>query len=154
MIYADTNFHTSLYCPGPNGAAAVRLDTLAAQSGAGPYPVTLLCRLEFMNALQQSVYASRHGVPGIRMNREHAMVVEAEFYERLAQGSLLFHAVVSEAALERQFHELVHRHTAKEGFRSYDILHVSSALVLGCDTFWSFDAKAKKLARLEGLMVN
>jgi hypothetical protein len=25
---------------------------------------------------------------------------------------------------------------------------------LGCDTFWSFDAKAKKLAELEGLKVN
>ncbi|MFN0128515.1 MAG: hypothetical protein ACKV19_17720 [Verrucomicrobiales bacterium] len=52
------------------------------------------------------------------------------------------------------FHTLVHRHTASEGFRTYDILHVSSALVLGCETFWSFDAKAKKLAKLERLKVN
>jgi predicted nucleic acid-binding protein len=52
------------------------------------------------------------------------------------------------------FRELSNRHTAKGGFRTYDILHVASALVLGCDTFWSFDAKAKKLAKLEGLAVN
>lgn len=30
-------------------------------------------------------------------------------------------------------------------------LHVSSALLLGCDTFWSFDPKALALAAREGL---
>jgi predicted nucleic acid-binding protein len=154
VIYADTNFLTSLFCPGPNEDEAARLDVMAATNGAGPYPVTLLCRLEFVNALQQSVFATRHGVPGFRMNAEHALVAEATFHERLAGGRLLFHAVVGEQLLERQFHELAHRHTAKEGFRTYDILHVSSALALGCDTFWSFDAKAKRLAKLEGLAVN
>ena len=39
--------------------------------------------------------------------------------------------------LERQFEDLSLRHTAKYGFRTYDLLHVSSALLLGCDTFWS-----------------
>jgi hypothetical protein len=34
------------------------------------------------------------------------------------------------------------------------LFHVASALVLGCDTFWSFDAKAKKLGQLEGLRTN
>lgn len=53
--------------------------------------------------------------------------------------------------LEGQFEELSLRHTAKHGFRTYDLLHVSSALVLGCDTFWSFDPKASRLAALEGL---
>jgi hypothetical protein len=43
------------------------------------------------------------------------------------------------------------RHTAKHGFRTYDLLHVSSALLLKCDTFWSFDPKANRLAGLEGL---
>ena len=52
--------------------------------------------------------------------------------------------------LKEQFEELALRHTAKHGFRTYDLLHVASALLLGCDTFWSFDAKAKKLAKLAG----
>src|SRR5688572_23997575 len=50
-----------------------------------------------------------------------------------------------------QFEELALRHTAKHGFRTYDLIHVASALVLRCDTFWSFDPKASKLASLEGL---
>jgi len=154
MIYADTNFFTTLYCPGPRASEAASLNELAAQNRAGPYPVTLLCRLEFVNALQQAVFATRHGVPGFHITPEHALVLEAEFHERLADENWMFHATPPDQALEQQFHTLVHRHTAKEGFRTYDILHVSSALVLGCDTFWSFDAKAKKLAKLEGLAVN
>ena len=46
-------------------------------------------------------------------------------------------------AADVAFVALRHRRVAK-----YDILHVSSALVLGCDTFWSFHTKAKKLAKL------
>lgn len=149
-IYADTNFLTSLYCTGPNNAEAVRLDAAASDG----YPLTLIGRLEFVNALQQSVFSTRNGVPGIRLTPEYAMVVEALFLESLAEGRLLRPMNCDDRALEKQFHALVHRHTAKEGFRTYDILHVSSALVLGCDTFWSFDAKAKKLAKLEGLSVN
>jgi hypothetical protein len=30
-------------------------------------------------------------------------------------------------------------------------MHVASALVLGCDTCWSFDERANKLAKLVGL---
>ncbi len=58
------------------------------------------------------------------------------------------------ANLKDVFDRLSYRHTAKHGFRTYDILHVASALLLGCDTFWSFDVKALKLAKLEGLTTN
>lgn len=149
-IYADTNFLTSLYCTGPNNAAAVHLDAAVTDG----YPLTMIGRLEFVNALQQSVFSTRNGVPGIRLTPEYAMVVEALFLESLAEGRLLRPMNCDDRALETQFQTLAHRHTAKEGFRTYDILHVSSALVLGCDTFWSFDSRAKKLAKLEGLAVN
>ena len=153
-IYADTNFFTALFCSGPNEGEALRLDAVAEAQDAPGYPVTTICRLEFVNALQQSVYSTRHGIPGIHITREHAMTVEAMFFDQLSAGESLRHATVSERLLERQFQDLSHRHTASHGFRTYDILHVASALVLGCETFWSFDAKAKKLARLEGLKVN
>jgi len=55
--------------------------------------------------------------------------------------------------LEQQFEELSLRHTARRGFRTYDLLHVASALALKCGMFWSFDPKASKLAALEGLKV-
>ena len=152
-IYADTNFFTALFCPGPNASAAIRLDATLDAPGGASYPITMLCRLEFVSVLQQSVFSTRQGVPGIQITREHALAVEAMFFDQLSAGKSFRHVTVSERLLERQFHDLSHRHTAREGFRTYDILHVASALVLDCDTFWSFDAKAKKLARLEGLAV-
>ncbi len=153
-VYAATNFFTALFCSGPNTGEALRLDAVADLEGAPAYPVTMICRLEFVNALQQSVYSTRHGVPGIHITQEHAMAVEAMFFDELSAGKTLCDATMSERLLERRFQDLSHRHTAKEGFRTYDILHVSSALVLGCDTFWSFDAKARKLAEQEGPAVN
>ena len=152
--YADTNFITSLFCQGPNTEEATRLHRLAGSLDAVAYPVSLICRLEVINALQHAVFSTRNGVPGMQVNREYALVAEVMFLEQMAAGSEFQSAAVDERVLERRFHALVHRHTAKEGFRTYDILHVSTALALGCDTFWSFDIKAKKLARLEGLAVN
>lgn len=152
--YADTNFITSLFCKGPNTAHARNLHQLACSAGAPPYPVSLIGRLEVINALQHAVFSTRHGIPGMLVNTEYALVVESIFFEHLAAGKEFQAAAVEEGELERLFHDLVHRHTAKDGFRTYDILHVSTALALGCDTFWSFDTKAKKLAKLEGLAIN
>lgn len=42
---------------------------------------------------------------------------------------------------------------AKRGFRTCDILHVVSARLFGCDHFFSFDARASRLAQIEGLEV-
>ena len=53
----------------------------------------------------------------------------------------------------RQFEEIALRHAARHGFRTYDLLHVASALALKCGTFWSFDKRASKLAKLEGLAI-
>jgi predicted nucleic acid-binding protein len=58
---------------------------------------------------------------------------------------------VRQAELERLFEEISLRYTAKHGFRTYDILHVASALLLKSRSFWSFDKRACKLAKLEGL---
>lgn len=152
--YADTNLIVSLFCEGPNKAEAERLHRSAGSGGNFTYPVSLICRLEVVNALQLAVFATQHGVPGMRVSREYAMAAEAIFSEQLAAGTRFRHVAIDERLLERQFQDLSHCHTASHGFRTYDILHVASALVLGCETFWSFDAKAKKLARLEGLRVN
>lgn len=52
-----------------------------------------------------------------------------------------------------KFEEIALRHTARHGFRAYDIMHVAAALVLKCQSFWSFRKKACKLAKLEGLKI-
>jgi hypothetical protein len=37
--------------------------------------------------------------------------------------------------VEKKFEELSLRRTTRHGFRTYDLLHVASALLLGCDIF-------------------
>ena len=150
MIYTDTNFFTNLLIPMVHHEEAKRL----AREIKTPLPVTWLLRIELVNALQQSVFLSRHGALPCRVSPEFATAMEAQFFDEVRAGRKLWETAISHDSICAMFHDLSHRHTAREGFRTYDILHVASALVLGCDTFWSFDAKAKKLARLEGLTVN
>ena len=150
MTYADANFFTSLTIPMLNHEEAKRL----AREIAEPLPLTWLLRVELVNALQQSVFLSRNGALQCRVSPEFATAIEAQIFDEARSGGRLRETQISHDSLYAVFHQLSHRHTAKEGFRTYDILHVSSALVLGCDTFWSFDKKAKRLAKLEGLAVN
>ncbi len=154
MIYADTNFFTNHLAGLALQTEAASLAAKLAASKGPPLPVTWLLRLEVINALQQCVFMSRSGTLQNRFVPEMAAVVEAQFFDLADAGVFYRHCDLDVARVEIVFRDLSHRHTAKDGFRSYDILHVSSALVLGCDTFWSFDAKAKKLACQEGLAVN
>jgi hypothetical protein len=148
--YADTNFLTRCYLlmealPSPKQALAHLRDADRR------LPLIWLHRLEVPNAFEQHVFASRT-IGQTRVNSQTAAAAHARFEEDCVNPvSLLRLATVSLPDLERQFHELSRRHTARFGFRTYDLLHVSAALLLDCDGFWSFDEKANKLAALEGL---
>lgn len=149
--YADTNFLTALFCGGPHGAEAATFRDRAERRSALPLPVTGIGRMELTNALELRVFMARNGVPGVHATPEMALIEEALILEEFERSEIICAVSLLEADLEERFAELSHRHTAKAGFRTYDIIHVASALVLGCDTFWSFDLKAGKLAALEGM---
>jgi predicted nucleic acid-binding protein len=74
-----------------------------------------------------------------------------EHPNRIIAGDVLVWQALPEDELEATFETLAYRHTATGEFRTYDLLHVAAALVLGCDSFWSFDARACRLAKLAGL---
>lgn len=148
--YADTNFFTRLYLDLPESSAVAALAEEAEQRDAAALPVSWLHRVELCNALQFHVFQGR-AAGHKRVTAEQAGEAMATFRAGLASRSFLRPVTLPPADLERQFEELSLRHTARRGFRTYDILHVSSALLLGCDVFWSFDPKASKLADIEGL---
>lgn len=150
--YPDTNFLTRLYLPLPDSEAADRLLEEAKTARVSPLPVTWLHRIETVNAFQLSVFVGRQAGQ-TRVTPEQAAGAWAGFGEDLREGTFLRAVPLALEEVERQFEELALRHTAKHGFRTYDLLHVASALALECDTFWSFDPKASKLARLEGLNI-
>jgi predicted nucleic acid-binding protein len=85
------------------------------------------------------------------MSSERAALALADFDEDLATGHGLIRSPVSTTDLVRETRQLSLRHTARHGYRAYDVAHVACALLLKCDTFWSFDVRASKLAELEGL---
>jgi predicted nucleic acid-binding protein len=82
-----------------------------------------------------------------------AAACQQQFREDLSQGLAMRLVHVSQAEVAERFEAIAMRHTAKHGFRAYDILHVAAAQVLKCERFWSFDKKAVKLAKLEGMKV-
>ncbi len=151
--YADTNFITRLYLSLPGTSEAVAALERLQNNGKEALPITWHHRMETINAFQLLAYASSQSGYQPRVTPEQAAVALVTFRGDLTTPIFLRETPVSMVDLERQFEELSLRHTARHGFRTYDLLHVASALALKCDTFWSFDPKASKLAALEGLKV-
>jgi predicted nucleic acid-binding protein len=145
-IYADTNYFTYLYLEDTGSGHA---DALMREHQP-VLPITWLTRLEVINAFEQSVLTGFGEAPA-RVSAELAAACQQQFRDDLAQGLALRLVNVSHAEVSAKFEDISLRHTARHGFRTYDILHVAAALVLKCERFWSFDKKATKLARLEGL---
>jgi predicted nucleic acid-binding protein len=152
-VYGDTNLFTNLWVDLSHSEEARDL-MVKMRRRSLVLPVTRLLRMEMTNALQRLVYEARNGVQGVRMSPELALMARASFDSELTAGDFLEWRTIPDDELELAFETLAFRHTAKGGFRTYDILHVASALLLGCDTFWSFDVRVRKLARIEGLRTN
>jgi predicted nucleic acid-binding protein len=150
--YAVTNFFPRLYLRLPDSEEVLELLEQAKLQTGPPLPVTWLHRLEVLNALQLHVFTAKNPRQ-VRVTFEQAMVARATFQADVAEADFLRPAQLELQELEAQFEELALRHTAKHGFRTCDLIHVASAMILNCDEFWSFDPKACKLATLEGLRV-
>jgi len=149
-VYCDTNLLVRLYAEMPDSDEIARRFAGLRQGGKSRLPITWLHQIELANALQQLVFLARRG-QGIRMTPEKAALALADFEDDLTEGDGLMLTPIAAVELVRTCRDLSLRHTGTHGFRAYDIAHVASALLLGCRTFWSRDAKASQLAALEGL---
>ncbi len=148
--YADSNFFTRIYFSLIDTPAATDLLEQARLQKAPPLPVTWLHQLEIVNAFELQVFGARQKVQS-RVTPQQAAAAQASFRQDLGESEFLSFALLAGEAVHSAFENLSLRHTARHGFRTYDIVHVASALLLECDTFWSFDGKASRLAKLEGL---
>jgi predicted nucleic acid-binding protein len=151
--FADTNFFTNLWIDLSHSPEADLLWSKVVATG-DCLLVTRLVNLEYTNALQRLLYEARHGVQALQVTAEIAQLARLEMDDALRAGVSVRLEVPKESEVDALFDSLVYRHTASLGFRTADIIHVASALALGCDTFWSFDARAKILATLVGLKTN
>jgi hypothetical protein len=110
-----------------------------------PLPIIWLHQLEFRNALR------------LRVFRKEITVTERDaslnaFLADLASGVLEVTAPpLAEILTEAERLSALHSETL--GTRSLDILHVSTALVLGQAAFLTFDQRQTALAKAAGLKV-
>jgi hypothetical protein len=129
-VFADTNFYTNLWLELAHTDQAHALYDRLLKAG-GSLPITRLVRMELTNALQRLVYDSRHGSQGLRVSPESALAAHGDFDAELIAGDILEWRVLSDDELEATFETLAYRHTATEGFRTYDLLQGFSAFHLG-----------------------
>jgi len=139
--YADTGFVVTLYKEESTTARAVAL--MAKQTIS--VRLSQLGELEFRNALHLAVFRGE-------LSASDAALKKRLFQEDVANGIFIITPVPA-AGLFVKAAELADRHSAKLGTRSLDLMHVAAALLLGAETFFSFDERQRKAAKVEGLKV-
>jgi predicted nucleic acid-binding protein len=151
--YLDANFLVRMYLELPGAEEAVELVKSRSGRRSWPFPITCLLRLEVVNALYRLVFESRTGGQW-RVTPESAAMAIGDFEKDLSDGLFLNRSPLALEDIESEFGHLAARYTPREGFRTYDVIHVASARAMGSNRFLTFDARAKKLAKLAGLKVS
>jgi predicted nucleic acid-binding protein len=139
--YPDTSFLFSLYAPqahSPKAAAhfAVMKEALH---------LTSLNRFELVNAIQLSLFRKT-------LARNAGLLALEKLDANIAGGALVI-VPCDWAAVHGRALQLAARHTSKGGHRSFDILHVATALEVGAKEFLTFDGQQGALAEAAGLKV-
>ncbi len=142
VVYADTSFLFSLYASDINSDAA----NAQIRPLNRPLLYTSLQNLELRNALRLACFRGE--------------ISKAQSYELLTlidgdkEKGVLVEAQVIWRDVYDLAEELSARYSDLTGNRSLDILHVSIALTLQAEHFWTFDQRQHKLAELSGMEVN
>jgi predicted nucleic acid-binding protein len=138
-VYADSSFVVSLYITDAHSSEA-----RARVRGAPPLILTPFHRAEWAHALAQHQFRRE-------LTAESAGQFNAQFMSDEAEG--IFRA---EAMPEKAFElcaDLARRHGHTLAMRTLDSLHVSCALELNAERFWTYDERQAKLAKAQGLKI-
>lgn len=141
VIYADTSFLFSVYGNDVHSARAV--GWLKSQRSA--LTLTSLSEFELANALRFAEFR-KVIAPG------DAGLFWAQFEADCLSGRVQVQ-VCNLARVVDEAKRLSATHTLSGGHQGFDILHVSTALVVHARQFLTFDAHQKRLAEAEGLVV-
>ena len=145
--YPDTSFLYGFYLKQSNSPAAAAY----AATMKGPLHPTELLRYEFRQSLRFQVWRrAAHPHEGIAPADAAAALNQLEA-DLISGVAVLVPCDLLEVL--RRADDLSKRHTIKEGYRSFDLLHVATALQLAATEFLTFDEKQRKLATEAGLAV-
>ena len=139
--YPDSSFLVSLYRHDSNYAAAAAF----MQKGSPFLSFTPLHRVELRNAIR---VAEAQGLVTAEERREAFKEVEKDL-----RDGFLVHTAIAWGDVCRRADELSEKHSAQNGQRAIDLLHVAAALESGAKLFLSFDRRQRGLAKAAGLLV-
>jgi hypothetical protein len=140
MIYADPSFLFSLYAWDENTAraqAAYRSDRRR------PLFFTPWQRLEVRNAVRLASHRLIRARATVRFQVGNVL---KRIEEDLADGRLKYRELNWNETLALA-EELSATHTETLGAAAVDLWHVSAAILLRADTFWTFDSEQRQLAK-------
>jgi predicted nucleic acid-binding protein len=141
-VCCDTSFLFALYGNDLHTARALAYIRKLTQ----PLTLSLLNEFELENALRFAGW--RKLFPAAQITRFLASFDADRKAGRLVVVPCNLAAVLTEAR------RLSTAYTLAGGHRSFDILHVATALECEAEAFLSFDANQRKLAQAEGLKLN
>ncbi|HXP59207.1 MAG TPA: type II toxin-antitoxin system VapC family toxin [Dongiaceae bacterium] len=143
--FPDTSFLCAIYRRQDNSAVAAAF----FQSLRQPLPVSGLLLYEFRQSTRLQIWLhgqnARKGFP-----EEQGKQALADLDSDL-EGGVVELMPVDWLEVLRLAERLSAAHTKTGGHRAMDILHVATALVLSAESFLTFDANQRKLARAEGM---
>jgi predicted nucleic acid-binding protein len=145
--YPDTSFLCALYRTQDNSprALAYRADMTE------PLHVTRLLLWEFRQSVRFQAYRHSHN-PHVGYPLEEAEKMIAKLSEHMEAGIVqLVHCDFIDILITGE--RISKSRTFSGGHRSFDLLHVATALELGAKEFLSFDTNQISLATAEGLAV-
>jgi predicted nucleic acid-binding protein len=146
-VFGETSFFCSLLHTDP---FSLRARAFAASLSA-PITIFTFVILEFEHSCRlQAFRFANDRTQGYSLREANEMM--AQFRKDITGGALKV-AVVDWERVFAEFHRLSESFAAARGFRLPDMLHVATALVLGAETFLTFDENQSVLARAAGLTV-
>ena len=145
--YPDTSFLCAFYIQQSNSPAAAAY----AATMTEPLHLTELLRYEFRQSLRFQVW--RHLANPREGLGSAAAQAGLDQMEADLAGGVAQLVPCSLREILRRADQLSQAHTAAQGHRSFDILHVATALTLGAAELLTFDANQRRLATREGLRV-
>jgi predicted nucleic acid-binding protein len=147
IAYPDTSFLCAFYVKQSNSPAAAG----HAATMKEPLHVAAFLAYEFRQSLRFQVW--RHSAnPREGVALADAQAALSQFAADSASGVAVLEPCNFQDVLRRA-EDLSNRHTIVGGHRSFDMLHVATALHLGAREFLTFDTNQRKLAAVEGLAV-
>jgi predicted nucleic acid-binding protein len=142
VTYFDTSLLVAFYA---NENSAFEAARLLASSGH-PVPFNRILELELRNAI-------RRKVPRREATTAQVRAFLRQIESDLIRQVLVWRPVDFEEVFDRA-ETLGAQFTERLNTRSFDMLHVSIALELGCDIFHTFDRDQARLASAVGLHIN